>query len=100
MTPQFKVDNWVINKTRDSIYKLQFEDIIRFEDNDIELWQPKVGEWCWFIDSTKNRISFVEYRGFENEEYYGIDAQYHDMVYSRVVEPFIGTLPSSIKDKQ
>lgn len=26
MTPQFKADNLVINETRDSIYRLQFED--------------------------------------------------------------------------
>ena len=94
MTPQFKADNLVINETRDSIYKLQFED------NDIELWQPKVGEWCWYKHLLVKVIS-VDKRD-DGIIRYVVSAPMYAEQYSGAIslEPFIGTLPSICKNKQ
>lgn len=43
---KFKVGDWVT--TRGAVYKLDFADIIRFTDEEIELWQPQVDEYVWY----------------------------------------------------
>lgn len=84
----------VINETRDSIYKPQFED------NDIELWQPKVGEWCWYKHLLVKVIS-VDKRD-DRIIRYVVSAPMYAEQYSGAIslESFIGELPSFIKDKQ
>lgn len=56
-----------------------------FIDLDCTLWQPKEGEWV--IPNTKTTESFNVFRYTEN--YKGFDLQ-----------PFIGELPTFLKDKR
>lgn len=69
--------------------------------SNIELWQPKEGEWCLF-----SHYEIAEYATLSRfkECMYGTDGytQYvneQNCVYDRC-EPFIGTLPTFIKDKE
>lgn len=58
----------------------------------LELWQPKVGEWCWFWNSADIELSISPHLG-----------QYGNLSYSlefyENCEPFIGQLPTFIKDQ-
>ncbi len=60
----------------------------------IELWQPKLGEWCWFYSKHTNIAPVL--RKFEykhNNSFYTND----EMIFTGC-EPFIGNLPNFIKD--
>ena len=58
---------------------------------DYELWQPKVGEWCWFWNQSDINLSISPHIG-----------QYGNLSYSLEFydncEPFIGKLPTNLKD--
>ena len=61
-----------------------------------EHWQPKEGEWCWFIDNGVPK-EYIQLRQFESMDGmffkpYGALRGYANC------EPFIGELPSFIKD--
>ena len=55
-------------------------------------WQPKVSEWCWFWNQSDINLSISPHIG-----------QYGNLSYSLEFydncEPFIGQLPTSIKDQ-
>jgi len=61
----------------------------------IELWEPKPGEWCWFWDEEgqKPTLNKLEVLSRSNPRY--ITRCDLEWVYC---EPFIGTLPTNIKD--
>ena len=109
----FEVGDWIkINDSKDGIVYGQFA---RYADDkrysfylkgserkrfvkDSKLWEPKVGQWCWSYD-----FGFVQYLGKDDDD------QYHNirLHWSSIVsilhnlsnlEPFIGTLPTFIKD--
>ena len=58
----------------------------------LELWHPKVGEWCWFWNQSDINLSISPHIG-----------QYGNLSYSLEFydncEPFIGQLPTFIKDQ-
>ena len=96
---EFKVGDWVTTKagytkqisglTRDACDTLSIGNTsvgvnVVFK-NEIELWKPKEGEWV--IPDTKTTESFSVFRYTEN--YKGFDLQ-----------PFIGELPSFLKEHQ
>ena len=104
----FKVGDWIrIKGTLESdIFKLteneiKYKEIILghfiFEENTWTHWQPAEGEWCWMWND-----------GFDKpylEKLMKIDK--NGKFYAKSVgdrfkhcEPFIGELPSFIKDKQ
>ena len=59
----------------------------------LELWQPKPDEWCWFWDeqyTTAILAKFLEKTDKGHFEHHGNSFEY--------CEPFIGTLPSHLKD--
>ena len=63
--------------------------------NEIELWQPKEGEWCWFWNRHTNISPLI--RKFEyifNGDFY-TNGQ---MIFTHC-EPFIGNLPTFLKDE-
>jgi len=49
---------------------------------DVELWQPQLGEWCWVKDESSNKPYLQKWKHQVVEWY----------------EPFIGTLPIFIKE--
>ncbi len=61
---------------------------------DIEYWQPKQGEWCWFRDSSggANLKRFDQMCPIVPTNYVSKEG-----LISGTVEPFIGQLPSFLK---
>ena len=104
--PKFKVGDWVVNKTsKQSIIKKitsTYDDAVTVGDtevginvmliNDLELWQPKAGDWCWFWDSG----NFPELRQFKrlliSNKYQSCQTFTYDYC-----EPFLGKLPTTLK---
>lgn len=107
----FKPGDWVIvNNSFENIIKVEYEDYEEdgietriFIDNseeyygaeDVEIWQPKPGEWCWFWDeqyTTAILAKFIEKTDEGYFEHHGNSFEY--------CEPFIGTLPSHLKNNK
>ena len=55
-----------------------------------ELWQPQVGEWCWFRTYTDETLTLIKWKNSA--------AQNESLSLSRC-EPFLDSLPSFIKDR-
>ena len=94
---EFKVDDWV--KTINGIDK-----ITGIHDNNVDLlvnqfstleqlekWEPKTGEWCWFWDKDSKSLMKSPLLGKYGE--YSWSLEYYDYC-----EPFFGTLPSIEQD--
>lgn len=115
----FKVGDWIkIGDTVQQITAINPEndynitcDMVETTDDyvsieSIEPWYPKEGEWCWF---DKNKLGkFWKKQGTRNywtlSEFKNISEKTRipsgDYFVSDYCEPFIGQLPSFIKDKQ
>ena len=63
-------------------------------------WQPEIGEWCWFweIDSNPKLCQYSKYINGEYEAL-SIDPYYELEGHFGFCEPFIGELPSFIKER-
>lgn len=71
-----------------------------FYFNELELWQPKPNEWCWFWDKcTPHRPTLRQYDIFP--EGYGEENMFHDSEQNPFdfCEPFLNSRPSHLKDK-
>lgn len=67
--------------------------------SNLEIWQPKEGEWCWFWNYT-DTPNFMMFNGItEDNLYNGITCIGGCDIEFDYCEPFIGELPSFIKDK-
>ena len=118
--PKFKVGDWVIDKKQKHkpfmVTSLHLKaDSPNYVKLDCELYQPKLGEWCWFYDIphydmpvlqkfvttiggyyitlnsfNSKHINLESVPSFEE----GICDSYNRWKYC---EPFLGTLPSTIK---
>ena len=66
----------------------------------VTLWQPEIGEWCWFweIDSNPKLCQYSKYINGEYEAL-SIDPYYELEGHFGFCEPFIGELPSFIKER-
>ena len=106
---EFKVGNWV-RHTDGNLF--QVKDIFRdgytdyvasqkleprnlwdtglycgqYDSSSCTLWQPKVGEWCWYPENLKTEVPSLIC--FDPNHYH-----------TYACEPFIGTLPSFITSK-
>ncbi len=67
------------------------------EDHNCEHWQPKEGEWCWFWDKKDNTPSIGKIEKYHNGYYYS--SAFNGSI-CEYCEPFIGELPSFLKDKR
>lgn len=65
--------------------------------NEIELWQPKEGEWCWFYDDTEGTPIFGRF--YKQDKDFGNCCYPQHQINSpySYCEPFIGELPSFLK---
>jgi hypothetical protein len=103
----FKVGDWV--RTKNGVFQIEdiddhdfiegvVEDVqLYFTDknerwewrSNAKLWQPRAGEWCWLVPifKTTEVHKLVKY----NKEEFDKDMKF---------EPFIGELPSFIKDNK
>ncbi len=69
-------------------------------EHELELWQPKPNEWCWFWDKcTPHRPTLRQYDIFP--EGYGEENMFHDSEQNPFdfCEPFLNSRPSYLKDK-
>lgn len=96
----FKVGDWVREDFGDmNIVKIK-EKYVSVDGNvyinnlNSELfspWQPKEGEWCWFYNSSIERWFISKW---ENSS-----SQLSDL-WHKTCEPFVGELPSFLKDNK
>lgn len=98
---KFKVGDWVREKRGDRILQVESIEgtVLILKDSSLyvkadkwELWEPKVGEWCWFFDNPEypDLRKFIEF----NNGYFFASGSIN---YSNC-KPFIGKLPSFIKE--
>ena len=92
---ELKVGDWLVFEGKE-LFKASKEDLVSLVGCDLELWQPKEGEWCWFWDYKE-----PEFKQFE--QMCPIDRTNYITkqggIYGKC-EPFIGELPSYIKDNE
>ena len=60
----------------------------------VKLWQPKVGEWCWFWDENYTTSILAKFENISN----GLFVENHGNIFE-YCEPFIGQLPTHLKDQ-
>lgn len=125
--PKFKVGDWVVNKTsKQRIIKkvtsaYSDSDTVTVGDStvginvmlikDLELWQPKPGEYCWVWNEPSDVpiltkvISMNYFLGRPTEYKVKTPSYISETVYSCMTymyfkncEPFIGQLPTILKD--
>ncbi len=119
----FKLGDWVRSKSFENdgneellIKKLKVQqqvDFVHKYQEEWELWQPKKGEWCWFFTDKMKLDNVYILRKFtqmesdiEDNDMFGCEPTVSDKeefesikVFYKYCEPFIGNLPSFIKEK-
>ena len=90
--PQFKAGNWVVHPDANAPWKLSQNSINHLDNSKLELWQPQLGEWCWFWDSG----NFPELRQFKRILISNKYQSYQTFTYD-YCEPFLGKLPTTLK---
>lgn len=99
---KFKVGDWVrdISPENTGIHRISTSSQLEQANLDCsyELWQPKVGDWCWYKHMLIKVIS-IDKRD-DGIIRYVVSAPMYAEQYSGAIslEPFLGTLPSFIKD--
>lgn len=65
-----------------------------------KLWQPQQGEWCWFeaIDLDQSDKSYWMFGKYQYDNFFIVDYLDEQIPFINC-EPFIGELPSFIKEK-
>lgn len=80
----------LINKdSKGSLYLLKDKQF----NNNIELWQPKPKEWCWFWDEHYTTAILAKFIEMENKTF----VEHHGNKF-KYCAPFIGELPPHLKD--
>ena len=90
--PQFKAGNWVVHPDANAPWKLSQNSINHLDNSKLELWQPQLGEWCWFWDLG----NFPELRQFKRILISNKYESYQTFTYD-YCEPFLGKLPTTLK---
>ena len=97
------------SNTRPGILGLKFEGIVLYSD-ECELWQPQSGEWCWFLnyknDLPRLRKFISASNPFDRPTVYTthpdpttkMSRAYCGIESYSYCEPFIGQLPTILKD--
>lgn len=95
MIQQFKVGDWIRELDPlpyvKTVYQLKQSDFFgvgrksKEYFTNIELWQPKEGEWCWFYNSNIDKWYINKWENSESQ----IASLWH-----KNCKPFIGELPN------
>ncbi len=107
--PKFKVGDWLIEIYSGSYAKVLEvikKDLLRVnlydsnatittESTDFILWQPKLGEWCWFWDSDNFPPKLRQFKRLIPSNMYKYESC-QGLVYL-YCEPFLGKLPTTLK---
>ena len=114
--PKFKVGDWVVNKTsKQRIIKKvtsTYSDSVTVGNtevginvmliNDLELWKPKKGEYCWFWNkgATIIILELLEIVEDGNRKYFAAMPNIPHSLggYYQYCEPFFGTLPTELRN--
>lgn len=112
LQPLFKAGDWILVLKQDTqpiqIGKDDLKDFNKVEGefhfNNAKLWQPKLLEYCWFWDKYDSNRTLAQFKDKTiGNKYHTIEDdrpiknKMNDNVYDHC-EPFIGTLPSCIKE--
>lgn len=101
----FKPGDWVrykgvaqISHITHTGYHLSNGYITKGDNGEIKLWKPQPGEWCWFwgiFDLVPKLAQFIDVhsKGYHAKTFSANDSSYYSNV-----EPFIGQLPTILKD--
>ena len=99
----FKVGDWVIHNGQFKKvkscggYAVIFDDLRKTycHQDSCVLWQPKPGEWCWFLDNSREPVlkQFLQMCPIVPTNYISKQG-----LISGRVEPFIGELPTFLKE--
>ena len=107
----FKVGDWVKSTKYPHLKPIQIESTYESNERKGELglksggtvlysseavhWKPKVGEWCWFLNNNREPIlkQFLQMCPIVPTNYVSKQG-----TISGSVEPFIGELPTYLKD--
>ena len=94
-----KIKSIYKSNTRPGILGLRSGGSVLYSD-EVKLWQPKVGEWCWFWNRDKpnktklKQLYSINYEHDVHWTYKTIDCKTYQHC-----EPFIGQLPTHLKDQ-
>lgn len=99
---QFKVGDWVRTPNRD-IFQIKHEiELSGWEitlGGKAELWEPRAGEWCWFAGGCYGIPTVLRFlKRNSDTRYYGYLRDKFDFRVFSHCEPFIGELPSFLKE--
>lgn len=101
---QFKDKDWLRviaghERPMNSVFQIK-SCLTRYKLSDVELWQPKKGEWCWFQFAQPKTVNYQILSKFKlsspcGRYYEDINGMCFDFC-----EPFIGELPSFLKEQK
>ena len=106
---QFKNKDWLRviaghERPINSVFQIK-SCLTRYKLSDVELWQPKKGEWCWFYDKTSSVVPILAQFDYMSEHIYvttDIKIPFRGDERSAYgfnsCIPFIGQLPKILKD--
>ncbi len=64
-----------------------------FHFNELELWQPKPNEWCWFWDRSADKFANISrFKELYKDKFKSVNCTWN------YCAPFIGELPPHLKD--
>lgn len=104
---KFKVGDWVRNVAINRVFRYSYKDLEYDKANPShsihdKLWQPKEGEWCWYDHILVRVDKITNLDGKDKLLIYTLDIPMFSQTWSTStnrLEPFIGTLPSFIKEQ-
>lgn len=111
MMEQFKIGDWVQviaghERPIGSLFKVK-SCLTRYRAADVKLWEPNEGEWCWFYTSESKGRRYINpqlgrFQNFVKQNTNTYKNGYRfvtDVGFYKQCEPFIGELPSFLKEQ-
>ena len=103
--PKFKVGDWIRDLRDNSIFQINSENfnLKLSTTNGVYIhWQPKLGEWCWFLNKDKAPV-LMQFNSLEADGNRKYSATFpntpHPFIsYYDYCEPFLGQLPTNLQD--
>ena len=95
---KFRVGDWIKSPSA-GIFQCKSQaslDNCKGNYGDWELWKPEVGEWCWFWNKGSSEPSLGQFKEEINGKYY-VKRKIYAFDFC---EPFIGELPSFLKENK
>ena len=101
----FKPGDWVIHPEAEYPWQITQNSLDHLDNTILQLWQPKEGEYVWFWKMHNKELLYMFGRFSHHNEFgYIIDEDENGAIISSKLrywdncEPFIGNLPSFIKE--